>query len=100
MIPAAVGQRQHNELLDIGVEPSKSPREGADDRWDLRCDLSISENEEGVSRGQAYFAIRLRRESRAWNRQMNRRRTRINWKFDRKAARRKFRYKKKDFKRS
>jgi hypothetical protein len=35
----------------------------------------------------------LRRESRAWNRRMNRDRIRINWKFDRKAARRKFGYK-------
>jgi len=37
----------------------------------------------------------LRRESRAWNRRMNRDRTRIHWKFDRKAARRKFGYKQK-----
>jgi hypothetical protein len=31
---------------------------------------------------------------------MNRARTKINWKFDRRAARRKFGYKKKSFKRS
>ena len=42
----------------------------------------------------------LRRESRAWNRRMNRDRIKINWKFDRKAARRKFGYKKNSFKRS
>jgi hypothetical protein len=42
----------------------------------------------------------LRRESRAWNRRMNRDRIKINWKFDRRAARRKFGYKKKSFKRS
>ena len=42
----------------------------------------------------------LRREARAWNRRMNRVRTKINWKFDRKAARRKFGYKQKLFKRS
>jgi DDE superfamily endonuclease len=36
----------------------------------------------------------LRRESRAWNRRTNRDGTKINWKFDRKAARRKFGYKK------
>jgi hypothetical protein len=42
----------------------------------------------------------LRREVRAWNLRMNRARTRINWKFDRKAARRKFGYKRKSFKRS
>jgi transposase len=34
----------------------------------------------------------LRRESRAWNRRVNRACTKINWKFDRKAARRKFGY--------
>jgi hypothetical protein len=42
----------------------------------------------------------LRRESRAWNRRMNRNRTKINWKFDRKEARRKFGYTKHSFKRS
>jgi hypothetical protein len=42
----------------------------------------------------------LRREACAWNRRTNRARTKINWKFDRKAARRKFGYKKKRFKRS
>ena len=42
----------------------------------------------------------LRRETRAWNRRMNRDRVKINWKFDRKAARRKFGYKKKSSRRS
>lgn len=42
----------------------------------------------------------LTREVRAWNRHMNRSRTRINWRFDRKAARRKFGYKKNRFTRS
>jgi len=42
----------------------------------------------------------LRREARAWNRRMNRDRIRINWKFDRKTARRKFGYKANSFKRS
>ena len=42
----------------------------------------------------------LRKEVTAWNRDVNRRRTRINWKFDRKAARRKFGYKRKSIKRS
>jgi len=41
----------------------------------------------------------LRRESRAWNRRMNRDRVKINWRFDRR-ARRKFGYKRKSFKRS
>jgi transposase len=42
----------------------------------------------------------LRREGRSWNRRMNRARIKINWKFDRKAARRKFGYKKHSFRRS
>jgi hypothetical protein len=42
----------------------------------------------------------LRRETRAWNRRISRAGTRINWQFDRRAARRKFRYKKNSFKRS
>ena len=43
---------------------------------------------------------KLRSEVQAWNRQMNRNRTRINWKFDRKAARRQFGYKRNVIKRS
>ena len=42
----------------------------------------------------------LRRESRAWNRRMNRDQVKINWTFDRKAARRKFGYKRNVSKRS
>jgi hypothetical protein len=42
----------------------------------------------------------LRREAKAWNRRMNRDRIQIAWKFDRKAARRKFGYKKNSFTRS
>jgi hypothetical protein len=39
----------------------------------------------------------LRREAQAWNSRMNRNRVKINWQFDRKAARRKFGYRKSDF---
>src|SRR5215468_10056218 len=42
----------------------------------------------------------LRAEARAWNRRMNRDRVKIAWKFDRKAARKKFGYTRKHFKRS
>jgi transposase len=42
----------------------------------------------------------LRQEAKAWNHRMNRSRVKINWKFDRRAARRKFRYKYKSFTRS
>ena len=41
----------------------------------------------------------LRREARAWNRRVNRDRVKINCKFDRKTARRKFGYKRNPFKR-
>ena len=44
--------------------------------------------------------LTLRKEVRAWNRRTNRSRIKINWRFDRKAARRKLGYKRKDFKRS
>jgi hypothetical protein len=42
----------------------------------------------------------LRRESRAWNRQVNRHRVKINWQFTRKRARAKFGYKRNLFRRS
>ena len=42
----------------------------------------------------------LKAEARAWNRRINRARVKINWKFDRRAARRKFGYKCKPFTRS
>jgi transposase InsO family protein len=42
----------------------------------------------------------LRRQARAWNHRTNRAGTKINWQFDRRAARRKFHYKKHSFKRS
>jgi hypothetical protein len=42
----------------------------------------------------------LRREAKAWNRRMNRDCIQIAWKFDRKTARRKFRYNRNSFTRS
>jgi len=42
----------------------------------------------------------LKAEARAWNRRMNRHHVKIDWKFDRRAARRKFRYKYQSFTRS
>ena len=49
--------------------------------------------------GEFRTCKRLRRESRAWNRRMNHDQIKINWQFDRRAARRKFGYKCKPFKR-
>lgn len=43
---------------------------------------------------------KLKREAQAWNRRVNRARLKINWTFDRKAARKKFNYHKHSFKRS
>ena len=68
--------------------------------------LNQAEIEIGVFSRQCLGARRipdlktLRRETRAWNRRMNRERVKINWEFDRKAARRKFGYKRKSFTRS
>ena len=42
----------------------------------------------------------LRRECRAWNRRINRAQTKIDWRFDRKAAHKTFRYKPHSFKQS
>jgi hypothetical protein len=42
----------------------------------------------------------LQGETQAWNRTMNRARTKINWRFSRKDARRKFGYQRYSFKRS
>ena len=52
----------------------------------------------GSSRGKAWGTRipdlkTLRQEAKAWNRRMNRDRVKIDWKFDRKTARRKFGYK-------
>ena len=68
--------------------------------------LNQAEIEIGIFSRQCLGARRipnlktLRREARAWNRRMNRDRVHINWKLDRQAARRKFGYKRKSFKRS
>jgi DDE superfamily endonuclease len=68
--------------------------------------LNQAEIEIGILARQCLGARRipdletLRRETRAWNRRMNRARIKINWKFDRRAARRKFGYKRKSYKRS
>jgi transposase len=68
--------------------------------------LNQAEIEIGIFSRQCLGARRipdlktLRREARSWNRRMNRDRVKINWKFDRKTARRKFGYKKQRFTRS
>lgn len=68
--------------------------------------LNQAEIEIGIFSRQCLGARRvpdlktLRREARSWNHRMNRARIKVNWKFDRKAARRKFGYKKKSFMRS
>ena len=68
--------------------------------------LNQAEIEIGIFSRQCLGARRmpdlktLRREARAWNRRVNRDGVKINWKFDRKTARRKFGYKRKSFTRS
>ena len=53
-----------------------------------------------LGRRRLPYLATLKAESRAWNRRMNRERVKINWQFDRRAARRKFGYKKQSFRRS
>jgi DDE superfamily endonuclease len=55
---------------------------------------------QGLGRRRIPNLKTLRRESRAWNRGVNRARTKIKWRFDRKTARQKFGYKRQSFKRS
>jgi transposase len=68
--------------------------------------LNPAEIEIGILSRQCFGTRRisnlktLRKEVRAWNRRVNRARTKINWQFDRKAARRKFGYQTKRSKRS
>lgn len=68
--------------------------------------LNQAEIEIGLFSGQCLGKRRipslkiLKAEARAWNRRMNRDRVKIDWKFDRRAARRKFGYKGQPFKRS
>jgi hypothetical protein len=68
--------------------------------------LNQAEIEIGIFSRQCLGARRisdlkiLRREVRAWNHRINQSRTKIDWGFDRKAARRKFGYKRKCFTRS
>ena len=68
--------------------------------------LNQAEIEIGISARQCLESRRipdlttLRREAKAWNRRMQRDRIKIAWKFDRQAARRKFGYNRKSFKRS
>jgi hypothetical protein len=65
--------------------------------------LNQAEIEIGMFSGQCLGKRRipdlatLRKQARAWNRRMNRARTKIKWKFDRKAARRKFKYRKRNY---
>ena len=68
--------------------------------------LNQAEIEIGLFSGQCLGKRRLedlaklRREAAAWNRRVNRERVKIDWRFDRKAARKKFGYKRPLIKRS
>ena len=89
---------------DLGAEiwsrftPHYTPKHGS---W-----LNQAEIEIGILSRQCLGLRRipdlkvLRREVAAWNRRINRDQAHINWKFDRKAARRKFGYKRNSFRRS
>jgi hypothetical protein len=105
-----VGQRIANVTLDGNAEPKWLPKSGTASPSNYTSThgswLNQAEIEIGIFSRQCLGKRRipdlktLRREAKAWNRRMNRDRVKIAWKFDRKAARHKFGYKRKSFTRS
>lgn len=93
----ALGEKTGGEVWDR-FTVHHTPRHGS---W-----LNQAEIEIGMLSRQCLGSRRipdlktLQRHTTAWNRRVNRTRTTIKWRFDRKAARRRFRYKRKSFKRS
>jgi DDE superfamily endonuclease len=75
-----------------------TPRQGS---WRNQAEIEISLfSRQCLGKRRIPHLQTLRRETRAWNRRVHRARTKINWQFDRKTARRKFGYKKYFSKRS
>jgi hypothetical protein len=93
----AFGPEMGNEIWDR-FTVHHTPKHGS---W-----LNQAEIEIGILARQCLGTRRfpdlktLHRQTRAWNQRMNSSRTKIEWKFDRKSARRKFRYKPKCSRRS
>jgi len=81
---------QEGESLWNRFTPHYTPKHGS---WLNQAEIEISLFSRQCLGQRRIGDLRsLQRETRAWNRRMNRKRVTINWRFDRKQARRKFRY--------
>ena len=68
-----------------------TPKHGS---WLNQAEIEISLFSRGCLGSRRIATLKmLKRQAKAWNRRTNRARVKINWKFDRKAARKKFGYK-------
>ena len=82
---------QEGEALWNRFTPHYTPKHGS---WLNQAEIEISLFSRQCLGQRRIGDLRsLQRETRAWNRRMNRKRVRIGWTFDRKQARKKFRYK-------
>lgn len=80
------------------LTPHYTPKHGS---WLNQAEIEISlYSRQCLGKRRIADLILLRQESRAWNRQMNRARVTINWKFNRTVAREKFGYACNTFKKS
>jgi hypothetical protein len=91
------GEEVGNELWDR-FTIHYTPRHGS---WLNQAEIEISLfSRQCLGKRRIPDLGTLRRETRSWNRRIHRARTKVNWQFDRKTARRKFGYKKYFSKRS
>ena len=82
---------QEGEALWNRFTPHYTPKHGS---WLNQAEIEISLfSRQCLGKRRIGDLPSLQRETRAWNRRMNRKRVRIGWTFDRKQARKKFRYK-------
>ena len=82
---------QEGEALWNRFTPHYTPKHGS---WLNQAEIEISLfSRQCLGKRRIGDLRSLQRETRAWNRRMNRKRVRIGWTFDRKQARKKFRYK-------
>src|SRR5450759_3444773 len=84
------GEQEGGALWDR-FTPHYTPKQGS---WLNQAEIEISLFARQCLGKRRIGELRsLQRETRAWNRRMNRKRVRIDWTFDRQQARKKFRYK-------
>ena len=82
---------QEGEALWNRFTPHYTPKHGS---WLNQAEIEISLfSRQCLGQRRIGDLPSLQRETRAWNRRMNRKRVRIGWTFDRKQARKKFHYK-------